>query len=216
MEESSRETSSSAPAAEDSRGRSKVARDLIAGVLVGTLVLGAVYYLYLGKEEASSERTSQPASTAEAPPSQPLGSEQRVPDRTAAQEAVPAAPPPTPSGSSEAQAPPSAASEPRPPVEGSAQAQNPPNANETATRPEPTAPDPMRDQSVSLPAPEVAFVQGTRVNIRSDPNARAQIVGHASKGEQLTVIRRAGRWVQVDTGRGQGWVSASLLGPRSP
>ena len=74
----------------------------------------------------------------------------------------------------------------------------------------------MRDQSASLPAAEVAFVLRPRVNIRTEPNARAKVVGRVLRGEKVTVIRRSGRWVQVDTGNGQGWIAASLLGPQAP
>jgi SH3-like domain-containing protein len=74
----------------------------------------------------------------------------------------------------------------------------------------------LQHQPTSLPAAEIVFVQKPGVRIRSEPNKRARVVGAATRGQQFTVKRRAGPWVQIDTGNGEGWIGARMLGPQSP
>jgi cytoskeletal protein RodZ len=237
MEDNSRDIPSSSPASSGSIRESKLFRGLIAGVLVGVLVLGAAYYLHFSREEAASERTPPPTSTAEAPASQPSAPDQRAPAPNAPAEQAKAAPaPPAPSPNEQTASP--ATPAPGVPTQGPATDQpatdqpakprDQPNPNDAATRPDQpnpsdraTKPDsapaaPLQDQAASLPAAEVVFVQRPRVKIRSAPNAHAKVLGSATKGQQFTVTRRAGRWVQIDTGNGRGWISASLLGSQSP
>jgi hypothetical protein len=74
----------------------------------------------------------------------------------------------------------------------------------------------MRDQTASLPAGEVLFVQKSRANIRLQPRSGAKIVGSAPKGLRVEVIRRDGSWIQIRTDVGEGWMSRRLLGPQIP
>ena len=73
-----------------------------------------------------------------------------------------------------------------------------------------------QSRSASLPTSDVAYVQKRSANIRSAASARGPLVGRAYKGTRLSVVSRAGKWVQVESGETKGWVSAKLLGPRLP
>jgi hypothetical protein len=90
--------------------------------------------------------------------------------------------------------------------------------NAPATLPEPPARAPVNAQSrpTSLSSSDFAYVQKSSANIRAEPRVRGKRVGQAPKGAKLTVLSRAGKWVQVDNGATKGWVSGNLLGPRSP
>jgi cytoskeletal protein RodZ len=90
--------------------------------------------------------------------------------------------------------------------------------NAPAIAPEPPARAPVNAQSrpTSLSSNDFAYVQKSSANIRAEPRVRGKRVGQAPKGTKLTVLSRAGKWVQVDDGATKGWVSGNLLGPRSP
>ena len=106
---------------------------------------------------------------------------------------------------------------PPPPIQGS-QAAPPSTNNAAATPPEPPARVPVNAQSKpsSLPTNDFAYVQKSSANLRAEPRVRAKRVGNAPKGTKLNIVRRTGKWVQVDDGTTKGWVSGNLLGPRSP
>jgi hypothetical protein len=78
------------------------------------------------------------------------------------------------------------------------------------------APQGGQSKSASLPTSDVAYVQRRLANIRSEARARGPLVGRAYKGTKLSVVSRAGKWVQVESGETKGWIIASLLGPRLP
>jgi uncharacterized protein YgiM (DUF1202 family) len=73
----------------------------------------------------------------------------------------------------------------------------------------------MSNRATALPANEVLFVQRSRVNIRSEPGRNGRVVGTATKGSQVKVVGRSGKWVEVETDAAKGWISGSLLGPSS-
>ena len=216
-------------------------RGLISAVLVGALVLGAVYYLHSDREEASSERTPPPTSTAVAPASQPSVPDQRASAPNAPGEQAKAAPAPSPPApfrneQATSSVTPAAGLRTGGPAkpqdqsnrnDGATKPEQPnpndratkpeqPNPNDRAAKPDPAAASTLQDQAASLPATEVVFVQKPGVKIRSEPNKRSRVVGSTTKGQQFTVKRRAGHWVQIDTGNGQGWIGARLLGSQSP
>jgi Bacterial SH3 domain len=78
------------------------------------------------------------------------------------------------------------------------------------------APQNGQSKSASLPTNDIAYVQKRLANIRSEASARGPLVGRAYKGTKLSVLNRSGKWVQVESGETNGWIIASLLGPRLP
>jgi hypothetical protein len=86
------------------------------------------------------------------------------------------------------------------------------NATEAAARP----PTNAQSKPTSLPTNDSAYVQKSRANIRAEPSVDARLVGQVSKGDKLTVVSRAGKWTQVESGATRGWISGNLLGPRLP
>lgn len=92
----------------------------------------------------------------------------------------------------------------------------PGNAADATSNSPAGAPQGGQSKSASLPTSDVAYVQRRRANIRSEASARGPLVGQAYKGTRLSVVSRAGKWVQVESGETKGWIIASLLGPRLP
>jgi hypothetical protein len=92
----------------------------------------------------------------------------------------------------------------------------PGNAADATSNSPAGAPQGGQSKSASLPTSDVAYVQRRRANIRSAASARGPLVGQAYKGTRLSVVSRAGKWVQVESGETKGWIIASLLGPRLP
>jgi uncharacterized protein YgiM (DUF1202 family) len=88
--------------------------------------------------------------------------------------------------------------------------------SDTPTDPAAGAPQSGQSKSASLPTNDIAYVQRPRANIRSEASPRGPLVGRAYKGTKLSVVSRAGKWVQVESGETKGWVSARLIGPRLP
>jgi hypothetical protein len=78
----------------------------------------------------------------------------------------------------------------------------------------------MRDQPAALPdqaaaAPKnetMLVVMRGPANIRSAPGGR--VIGTAAKNTTVKELSRSGKWVQVETESGTGWIAASLLGPQ--
>ena len=98
------------------------------------------------------------------------------------------------------------------------QAAPPSTNNAPAIPPEPAARTAISAQSkpISLSTNDFAYVQKSSANLRSTPSVRAKRVGQAPRGTKLNIVRRTGKWVQVESGATKGWVSGNLLGPRSP
>jgi uncharacterized protein YgiM (DUF1202 family) len=91
-----------------------------------------------------------------------------------------------------------------------------PTNSDNATEPAAGLPENARSRPTSLPTNDIAYVQKARANIRAEPSVGAKLVGQADRGSKLTVVGRAGKWTEVERGATRGWVSANLLGPRSP
>jgi hypothetical protein len=91
-----------------------------------------------------------------------------------------------------------------------------PTNSDNATEPATRLPENARSTPAGLPTNDIAYVQKARANIRAEPNVGAKLVGQADRGSKLAVVGRAGKWTQVERGATRGWVSANLLGPRSP
>lgn len=81
------------------------------------------------------------------------------------------------------------------------------------------APEP-RPAAAPAPAPAATEEQATgtvqvnvsTLNIRADASTSAEIVGHARRGERLTVVGDAGSWLRVKLNDGStGWVSSQLV-----
>ena len=78
----------------------------------------------------------------------------------------------------------------------------------------------MRDQPAALPdqanaAPKndtMLVVMRGPANIRSAPGKGGRVVGTVAKNTTVKERSRSGKWVEVETDNGTGWIAASLLG----
>jgi hypothetical protein len=77
-------------------------------------------------------------------------------------------------------------------------------------------PENGQSKPTSLPTNDIAYVQKSDANIRSEPSLRGKRVGKASKGTKVNVLSRTGKWVQVESGETKGWISGNLLSDRLP
>ncbi|HEV7572045.1 MAG TPA: SH3 domain-containing protein [Thermoanaerobaculia bacterium] len=84
----------------------------------------------------------------------------------------------------------------------------------------PPAPAPERRPMAPAPAPASVEEQATgtvrvnasTLNIRADASTSAEIVGHARRGERLTVVGDSGSWLRVKLNDGTtGWVASQLV-----
>ncbi|HEV2720118.1 MAG TPA: SH3 domain-containing protein [Thermoanaerobaculia bacterium] len=47
------------------------------------------------------------------------------------------------------------------------------------------------------------------LNVRSEPSMQGEVIGHARRGEGVTILGESGEWLRVRTGGGEvGWVSS--------
>lgn len=77
--------------------------------------------------------------------------------------------------------------------------------------PRPAAPAPAAPAAEEH-ATGTVQVNVSMLNIRADASTAAEIVGHARRGERLTVIGDAGSWLRVKLNDGStGWVSSQLV-----
>jgi uncharacterized protein YgiM (DUF1202 family) len=78
----------------------------------------------------------------------------------------------------------------------------------------------MRDQPAALPDQQAAAPKQEKVlivmrgpaNIRSEPGRKGRVIGSAPKNATVKELDRSGKWVQVETEAGTGWINAALLG----
>lgn len=149
----------------------------------------------------ASQPPQAPAPAAEPPSQAAPGPSTPAPRASPAPAQVAPAPsvPPTPAqvAPAPAQAPPPAPAQVAP---------VPPASNNAALRPPAAVPQ----------GRQVMFLQRPGVNIRSAPSSRGTPVASAPQGTRFEVINRNGEWVEVESGRIKGWISARFLGPNPP
>jgi uncharacterized protein YgiM (DUF1202 family) len=58
------------------------------------------------------------------------------------------------------------------------------------------------------------WVKSESVDIRAGKGAAYEKVGTAQKGQELNVVSRDGKWIQVQSGNVTGWVFESALSPQ--
>ncbi|HEV7485061.1 MAG TPA: SH3 domain-containing protein [Thermoanaerobaculia bacterium] len=81
----------------------------------------------------------------------------------------------------------------------------------TAPEPRPAAPAPA-PASAEEHATGTVLVNVSTLNIRGDASTSAEIVGHARRGERLTVVGDSGSWLRVKLNDGTtGWVASQLV-----
>ena len=52
-------------------------------------------------------------------------------------------------------------------------------------------------------------VNASLLNVRSEPSMQGEVIGHARRGERVTILGESGEWLRVRTGSGEtGWVSS--------
>jgi cytoskeletal protein RodZ len=201
------------------------ASGLIAvAALLAVAAGGYLYYENSERQDVSSEVPRQTASQAPATTgTAPSGNPPNAPSSSSSQRVVASAKPPTepaPNQSSQTPAVPANNAPAVPPQQAQTQAQaNPPAAptgSSSATAPAAAAAQSERTKPASLPTNEIAYVQRSRANIRSEPSARAKRIGQAARGTKMNVLGRSGKWVQVENGETKGWISGRLLGPALP
>jgi hypothetical protein len=191
-----------------------------AAGLFAVVVGGYLYYQSREGADVSSELQQEPISPAPgAEGSTSPGSQADAASNSSSQQA--AADASTPAGNlpnQSSQTPPPSIEAWRAGTQPQGQADDPaaPTNSGNATEPAPAFPPNARSRPTSLPTNDIAYVQGARANIRSKPSVDAKLVGQADKGSKLNVVRRDGKWVQVERGATRGWVSGNLLGPRLP
>jgi uncharacterized protein YgiM (DUF1202 family) len=84
-------------------------------------------------------------------------------------------------------------------------------APEAAPEPRPAAPAPAPPVKEEQ-ATGTVLVNVSTLNIRGDASTSAEIVGHARRGERLTVVGDAGSWLRVRLNDGTtGWVASQLV-----
>ena len=84
-------------------------------------------------------------------------------------------------------------------------------APEAAPTPQPAAPAPAPAQAEER-ATGTVRVNVSTLNIRGDASTSSEIIGHARRGERLTVVGDSGDWLRVKLNDGStGWVSSQLV-----
>jgi len=84
-------------------------------------------------------------------------------------------------------------------------------APEPAPAPRPAAPAPSPAASEER-ATGTVRVNVSTLNIRGDASTSSEVIGHARRGERLTVVGDSGDWLRVKLNDGTtGWVSSQLV-----
>lgn len=86
----------------------------------------------------------------------------------------------------------------------------------TAAPPTPTpipppAPAPAAPSSPAPPESPIGSgrVNASVLNVRDSPSLQGEVIGHARRGERVTILVESGEWLRVRTGSGEaGWVSS--------
>jgi len=75
------------------------------------------------------------------------------------------------------------------------------------------APAPEKPQPTSTETPiGTGRVNASVLNVRSEPSLQGDVVGHARRGERVTILGDSGAWLRVRTGGGEvGWVSSQHI-----
>jgi len=64
--------------------------------------------------------------------------------------------------------------------------------------------------------PKTMAITSNVVNFRTRPTTRSSVLGKLFRGEEVIVLETSGKWCKVETGKGTGYIYASLLGePKS-
>ena len=86
-----------------------------------------------------------------------------------------------------------------------------------APPPAPTpVPPPAPAPAPSSPQPETPIgsgrVNASVLNVRNSPSMQGEVIGHARRGEKVTILGESGEWLRVRTGGGEtGWVSSQHI-----
>jgi Bacterial SH3 domain len=165
-----------------------------------------------------AEPTPPQQSAATAPPNTSSAQEpQAAPSEATAPAPKPQPSPPAPAVTEATNVP--APQEAKPPADSVAAA--PKTEPETAAAPAPPQPS-LQDQPAALPDQKTATPKTETVlvvmrgpaNIRSAPGKGGRVIGTAAKNATVKELSRSGKWVQVETESGTGWIAAGLLGPQ--
>jgi len=71
------------------------------------------------------------------------------------------------------------------------------------------APAPARETPASETPIGGGRVNASVLNVRSEPSMEGEVIGHARRGERVTILGESGEWLRVRTGGGEtGWVSS--------
>ena len=79
-----------------------------------------------------------------------------------------------------------------------------------APTPAPPPPPPVAAQQPAAETPiSSGRVNASTLNVRSEPSLQGDVIGHARRGERVTILGESGEWIRVRTGAGEvGWVSS--------
>jgi hypothetical protein len=81
-----------------------------------------------------------------------------------------------------------------------------------APEPRPATPSPAPASAAEERATGTVRVNVSTLNIRGDASTSSEIIGHARRGERLTVVGDSGGWLRVKLNDGTtGWVSSQLV-----
>ncbi|MCB0168674.1 MAG: SH3 domain-containing protein [Anaerolineae bacterium] len=216
-------------------------------VMVGLVVAGLIGFWWLGATPAgqAAEATTVPSFTSTSAPTEAAAvltsepSPTSVPP-TAAPTSTSTAVPPTPSPTVTVPPTPSSTSTPAPTVTPTppptlTDTSTPlPTDTSTATATVPSTPTPSPSAVViattvppnsptpvtkATPAQLIGIVNGSRVNVRSQPDISSSVVVSLPQGTEVSIIDQssANGWWQVRTLNGQeGWIAATLIDQQEP
>lgn len=72
------------------------------------------------------------------------------------------------------------------------------------------------EQADGVVAGSVAYVAGSRVNLRAFPSLEGRSIGQLVKGSQVKVLSSVDGWSQIETSLGTGWMASRFLAPNAP
>ncbi|ALP51937.1 hypothetical protein Tel_01620 [Candidatus Tenderia electrophaga] len=68
----------------------------------------------------------------------------------------------------------------------------------------------------NLAQAESGYIRAREAKVVSAPSAAAELVMALPKGTEVDILQRQGRWLEVQSGGRQGWVSGLLVGDEPP